>query len=122
MRANERICVFWHAFFNTRLSEKCACVLRVRRLLISDLYCKLRKFGDKSRNSLATKKFFSFSGPCRRILTTKLTNHSSHTNIEIIIIMIITEHGGHVLCCKCTYLCLVADIDFLTLLLCMNIF
>ena len=39
MRANGRKRVFWHAFFNTRLRKNCACVLRVRRPLISDLYC-----------------------------------------------------------------------------------
>ena len=39
MRANARKRVFWHAFFNTRLRKNCACVLRVRRPLISDLYC-----------------------------------------------------------------------------------
>ena len=29
----------FHAFFNTRLRKNGACVLRVRRPLISDLYC-----------------------------------------------------------------------------------
>ena len=32
-------CVFKHAFFDTRLRKNGACVLRVRRPLISDLYC-----------------------------------------------------------------------------------
>ena len=41
MRANAHKRVFNHAFFNTRLSKNCACVLRVRRPLISDLYCSL---------------------------------------------------------------------------------
>ena len=39
MRANARKRVFTHAFFNTRLRKSCACVLRVRWPLISDLYC-----------------------------------------------------------------------------------
>ena len=39
MRANVRKRVFKHAFYNTRLRKNCACVLRVRRPLISDLYC-----------------------------------------------------------------------------------
>ena len=37
--SNARKRVFEHAFFNTRLRKSCACVLRVRWLLISDLYC-----------------------------------------------------------------------------------
>ena len=41
MRANARKRVLKHAFFNTRLRKNCACVLRVRRPLISDLYCIL---------------------------------------------------------------------------------
>ena len=32
----------FHAFFNARLRKNGACVLRVRRPLISDLYCRLR--------------------------------------------------------------------------------
>ena len=44
---------------------------------------QIEKFGDKSRNSLATKKTFSFSGPYRRVRAAKLTNHSARTNLEI---------------------------------------
>ena len=39
MHANARKRVFEHAFFNMRLRKSCACVLRVRWPLISDLYC-----------------------------------------------------------------------------------
>jgi len=39
MRANARKRAFEHAFFDTRLRKNGACVLRVRRPLISDLYC-----------------------------------------------------------------------------------
>ena len=41
MRTNARKHVLKHAFFNTSLRKNCTCVLRVRRPLISDLYCKL---------------------------------------------------------------------------------
>ena len=43
MRANARKRAFSHAFFDTRLRENGACVLRVRRPLISDLYCRRTK-------------------------------------------------------------------------------
>ena len=46
------------------------------------LLYKLRTFGDKSRNSLVTKTTLNFSGPCRRVLLAKLTNHSVRTNLE----------------------------------------
>ena len=40
VRANASKCILSHTFFDTRLHENGACVLRVRRPLISDLYCK----------------------------------------------------------------------------------
>ena len=40
---------------------------------------KLRRFGDKSRNSAATEKTLNFSGLYRRARPTKLTNHSVRT-------------------------------------------
>ena len=39
MHANVRKRALLHAFFDTRLRENGACILRVRRPLISDLYC-----------------------------------------------------------------------------------
>ena len=39
MHANVRKRAFSHVFFDTGLRENGACVLRVRRPLISDLYC-----------------------------------------------------------------------------------
>ena len=47
MRANARKRVLEHAFFNTRLRKSCACVLRVRWLLISDLYCTFLRYWAK---------------------------------------------------------------------------
>ena len=34
-------------------------------------------------NSYTTTKKLNFSGPCRRALPAKLTNHSARTNLEI---------------------------------------
>ena len=39
MHANARKHTFLHTFFDTHLRENGVCVLRVRRPLISDLYC-----------------------------------------------------------------------------------
>ena len=55
----------------------------VKKVLNFYLLNKLRTFGDKSRNSLATKTTLYFSGPCRRVPPAKLTNHSARTNLEI---------------------------------------
>ena len=55
------------------------------------LIFKLRKFGDKSRNSLATKKNFSFSRSRRRVRPAKLINHSARANLEIEIVFIVTQ-------------------------------
>ena len=44
---------------------------------------KLRSFGNKSRNSLATETTLNFNGPCRRVRPAKVTNHSARTNLEI---------------------------------------
>ena len=51
MRAFAPKRVLWRAFFNTRLCINCACVLRVRRPLISDLYC------GENRYSISTVCF-----------------------------------------------------------------
>ena len=40
MCPNARKRLLEHMFFDTRLRKNCACVLRVSRSLISDLYCK----------------------------------------------------------------------------------
>ena len=55
------------------------------RIKVLNLYLlnKLRSFGDKSRDSLATDTTLNFSGPCRRVRPAKLTNHSARTNLEI---------------------------------------
>ena len=47
------------------------------------LVIEVKKFSDKSRNSLATKKPLNFSGPCRRVRPALLTNHSARTNLEM---------------------------------------
>ena len=44
---------------------------------------KLRTFGDRSRNSLATRKTLNFSASCKRVRSAKLTNHNARTNLEI---------------------------------------
>ena len=54
-----------------------------KKVLKVYLLHKFRKFGDKSRNSLATNKTLNFSGSCRRGRPAKLTNHSARTNLEI---------------------------------------
>ena len=46
-------------------------------------FSKRAKFGNKSRNSLATETTLNFSGPCRRVRPAKLTNHSARTNLEM---------------------------------------
>ena len=45
---------------------------------------RVRKFVI-NHNSLATKKTLNFSGPCGKVRPSKLTNHSTCTNLEIII-------------------------------------
>ena len=40
------------------------------------LLYKLKKFGDKSRNSLATNETLNFSSPCSKVRPAKLTNHA----------------------------------------------
>ena len=57
--------------------------LEEKKVLNFYLLYKLRKFGAKSRNSLATKTTLNFSGPCRRVRPAKLTNHITRTNLEI---------------------------------------
>ena len=47
------------------------------------LAIRVKKFGDKSRNSLVTNKTLNFSGPCRRVRLAKLTNHSARSNLKI---------------------------------------
>ena len=48
------------------------------------LLYKLRKFGDKSRNSLATKKLLVLGvRTSRRVQSAKLSNRSARTNLEI---------------------------------------
>ena len=44
---------------------------------------KLRSFGDKSSNGLATETTLNFWGPCRREGPANLINHSVRTNLEI---------------------------------------
>ena len=56
---------------------------RVKVSLNLYLLNKLRNFGDKSRNSLATQTTLNLSGPCGKVLPAKLTNHSARTNLEI---------------------------------------
>ena len=51
------------------------CVWRVR-----ERFPFTRNGGEKSRNSLATKRTLNFSGPCKRVRPAKLTNHSARTN------------------------------------------
>ena len=55
----------------------------VKKVLNFYLLYKLRNFGDKSRNSLATKSILNFSGPYRKARPAKLTTHSARTNLEI---------------------------------------
>ena len=53
------------------------------KVLNLSLLNKLRSFGNKSRNRLATETTLNFSGPCRKVRLAKLTNHSARTNLEI---------------------------------------
>ena len=53
---------------------------RVKKVLL--LY-KLRKFVDKSRDSLAATTPLNFSGPSRRVRTSRLTNPSACTNLRM---------------------------------------
>ena len=64
----------WHALVHN---------LEWKKVFNCYLLHKLRKFNDKSRNSLATKTTINFSDLCRRVQPTKLTNHSVCTNLEI---------------------------------------
>ena len=57
--------------------------LELKKILKFYLLYKLRTFGDKSRNSSATKTTLNYSGPCRRVRPAKLTYHSALTKLEI---------------------------------------
>ena len=67
MRAHARKRVFWHAFFNTRLRKNCACVLRVRKPLISDLYCTIVTIEYKPRCSCTSRTSSVFDFRCLAI-------------------------------------------------------
>ena len=48
------------------------------------LAIRVKKFGDKSRNSLVTNKTLNFSGPCRRVRPAKLTNQRAYQLRDIV--------------------------------------
>ena len=58
--------------------------IELKKVLNLYLLNKLRRFGYKSCNSLATQTALNFSGPCGRVRPAKLANHSVRTNLEIL--------------------------------------
>ena len=49
--SNVRKCVCWHMFFNMCLCKNCACISRVHRPLISDLYCVIVESKENSNSN-----------------------------------------------------------------------
>ena len=69
MRANARKRAFSHAFFDTRLRENGACVLRVRRPLISDLYCTCTLIDNDTRHHSGQNLLWTHSAAPRESTT-----------------------------------------------------